>query len=96
VERTYVSSNIQRVLFTNTGGYSNPRVDELFQRARESGVAEERRAAFSEVQRILAEDMPQIWLMEMAFPTIHERRLQNVITTGTGPNGSFDDVFFAS
>jgi peptide/nickel transport system substrate-binding protein len=96
VERTYVSSNIQRVLFTNTGGYSNPRVDALFQTARDSGVEAERRAAFSEVQKILAEDMPQIWLMEMAFPTIHDRRLQNVITTGTGPNASWDDAFLAS
>jgi peptide/nickel transport system substrate-binding protein len=96
VERTYVSSNIQRVLFTNTGGYSNPKVDELFQKARESGVAEERRAAFSEVQKLLAEDMPHLWLMEMSFPTIFDKKLTNVITTGTGPNSSFDDVFLAS
>jgi peptide/nickel transport system substrate-binding protein len=96
VERTYVSSNIQRVTFTNTGGYSNPKVDELFQKARESGVEAERRAAFSEVQKLLAEDMPQIWLMEMAFPTIYDKKLNNVITTGVGPNGSFDDVFLAS
>ncbi|MGG5808184.1 ABC transporter substrate-binding protein [Falsiroseomonas sp. CW058] len=95
VERTYVSSNIQRVLFTNTGGYSNPRVDALFQAARESGVEAERRAAFSEVQKLLAEEMPQIWLMEMSFPSIHDRRLNNVITSGTGPNGSFDDMFLA-
>jgi peptide/nickel transport system substrate-binding protein len=96
VERTYVSSNIQRVTFTNTGGYSNPQVDALFLRAREAVAAEERRAAFSEVQKLLAEEIPQIWLMEMSFPTIHDRRLRNVITTGTGPNGSFDDVFLAS
>ena len=96
VERTYVSSNIQRVLFANTGGYSNPQVDALFQRARESGVEAERRTAFSEVQKILADDMPQIWLMEMSFPSIFDRRLNNVITTGTGPNSSFDDVFLAS
>lgn len=96
VERTYVSSNIQKITFSNTGGYANPRVDALFARARESGVAEERRAAFSEVQKLLAEEVPQIWLLEMAFPTIHDRRLRNVITTATGPNGSFDDVFLAA
>jgi peptide/nickel transport system substrate-binding protein len=96
VERTYVSSNIQRVTFTNTGGYSNPAVDALFLRAREAASAEERRAAFSEVQKLLATEIPQIWLMEMSFPTIHDRRLRNVISTGTGPNASFDDVFLAS
>lgn len=96
VERTYVSSNIQRVTFTNTGGYSNPEVDALFARARAGTTAAERQAAFSAVQRILVQEVPQIWLMEMAFPTIHDRRLRNVITTGLGVHTSFDDVFLAS
>jgi len=96
VERTYVSSNIQRVTFTNTGGYSNPQVDALFQTARTSPAAADRQRAFSEVQRILCDEVPQIWLMELAFPTVHERRLNNVITTGLGVHTSFDDVFFAS
>jgi peptide/nickel transport system substrate-binding protein len=34
--------------------------------------------------------------MELTFPTIHDRRLRNVITTGTGVHASFDDVFLAS
>ena len=96
MERTYVSSNIQKVTFTNTGGYSNPKVDELFATARTSADPKDRQVAFTEVQKILCEEVPQIWLMEMAFPTIHDRRLQNVITSGTGPNGSWDDVFLAS
>jgi peptide/nickel transport system substrate-binding protein len=96
VERTYVSTNIQRVTFTNTGGYANPQVDALFQQARTSAAAADRQRAFSEVQRILCDEIPQIWLMELAFPTIHDRRLRNVITTGLGVHTSFDDVFFAS
>ncbi len=35
VERSYVSTNIQKITFTNTGGYANPKVDELFATARE-------------------------------------------------------------
>ncbi|MBV1798633.1 ABC transporter substrate-binding protein [Siccirubricoccus sp. G192] len=96
VERTYVSTNIQKVTFANTGGYSNPRVDELFARARTAVTPEDRQAAFSEVQKILVQEVPQIWLMEMTFPTIHDRRLRNVITTGLGVHSSFDDVFLAS
>ena len=46
------------------------------------------------MQKILIEDVPQIWLMEMAWPTIHEKKLTNVIESATGPNSSFDDVFF--
>lgn len=94
VERTYVSTNIQKIAFTNTGGYANPRVDELFKVARESQSSDARRAAFAEVQKILVQDMPQLWLMELAFPTIHDRRLRNVITGGTGVHAGFADVSF--
>ena len=96
VERTYVSTNIQKIVFTNTGGYANPRVDELFERGRTNGDPNVRRTAFSEVQKLLVEEIPQIWLMEMAFPTIHDRRVQNVIRTSTGVHASFDDVFLTS
>ena len=95
VERTYVSTNIQKVTFTNTGGYSNPKVDALFTTARTSPDPKEREAAFFAVQKILTEEVPQIWFLEMAFPTIYDRKLHNVIELGTGVHASFDDVFLA-
>ncbi|MEJ0019579.1 MAG: ABC transporter substrate-binding protein [Acetobacteraceae bacterium] len=94
VERSYVSSNIKKVTFTNTGGYSNPKVDELFTIARESGDPAVRSKAFSDVQAILCEEIPQIWLMELAWPTIHEKKLHNVIRTAMGPNAGFGQVYF--
>ena len=44
---------------------------------------------------ILVEEVPQIWLTELSFPTIYDKKLRNVITTGLGPSKSFDDVFIA-
>lgn len=95
VERSYVSTNIKKVTFTNTGGYSNPKVDALFTTAREAGDPAVRQQAFTEVQKILCEEIPQIWLMELAWPTIHEKRLHNVIQTASGPGACFQDVYFA-
>lgn len=95
VERTYSSANIKKVLFTNTGGYSNERVDAAFNTARESPDPAVRQAAFAEAQKLLVADIPQIWLIEMAFPTISDKRLQNVVQLSTGVHASFDDVFFA-
>jgi peptide/nickel transport system substrate-binding protein len=95
VERTYVSTNVQKVTFTNTGGYANPDVDKLFATARTAAAPAERQAAFSAVQKLLNDDIPQIWLMELSFPTIYDKRLQNVIALGTGVHASFDDVFLA-
>jgi peptide/nickel transport system substrate-binding protein len=83
------------VTFTNTGGYSNPEVDKLFATARTSADPKDRQTAFSAVQKILCDEVPQIWLMEMAFPTISDRKLHNVIQLGTGVHACFDDVFLA-
>lgn len=93
VERTYVSTNIKKIVFTNTGGYSNPQVDQLFADARKAADPAERQKAFTAVQQILVEQVPQVWLLEMAFPTIHDRKLHDVITLGTGVHAPFDDVY---
>ena len=95
VERTYVSSNIKKIAFTNTEGYSNPKVDALFAEARAAADPAERRKAFYAVQKLLIEDVPVAWLMELTFPTIHGKTLHNVITLGTGVQGCFDDVYLA-
>jgi peptide/nickel transport system substrate-binding protein len=94
VERTYVSTNIQKIPFTNTAGYSNPKIDELFKVARESGNQAARAAAFSDVQKVLVEDMPLIWLMELSFPTIYDKKLKGVVSSATGVHGNFGDVSF--
>jgi peptide/nickel transport system substrate-binding protein len=39
--------------------------------------------------------MPQVWIMEMAFPTISQKKLHNVVELGTGTHASFDDVFIS-
>ncbi len=95
VERTYVSTNIQKVTFTNTGGYKNETVDALFNQARNAADSAARQAAFSEVQKLLVAEIPQVWLLEMSFPTIMDRKLHNVIQLGTGVHACFDDVFIA-
>jgi peptide/nickel transport system substrate-binding protein len=95
VERSYVSSNIQKILFTNTAGYSNPKVDDLFAQARTGVTEESRRVAFSEVQKILVEDVPLLWVVEVNYPTVTDKRLHNAVQLGTGDHASYDDVFLA-
>ncbi len=82
-------------MFTNTGGYVNPKVDELFATARNAADPAERQKAFFAVQKLLVEQIPQIWIQEMAFPTIHEKKVHNIIELGTGVHAPFDDVFIS-
>lgn len=96
VTRNYVSSNIRKVLFSNIGGYSNPEVDRLADAAASTIDDQKRQEYYSEMQKILVEDCPIAWLVEMEFPTIYDKRLKNLVTTGIGIHESFDGVYFES
>lgn len=96
VARTYISSNIRKgVMFTNTMGYANPRVDELFAQGASATTEAARAAAYSEVQRILVEDVPVAWLVESRTPTIYNRRVKDLITTALGAYDSLDSTYIA-
>lgn len=90
VARSYISSNIRKgVMFTNTEGYSNPEVDDLFARASVQTSDTERAALYSKVQKLLVDELPVLWMTEQQFPTIHDARLENLIDTAIGVNGTF-------
>lgn len=90
VARSYMSSNIRKgVLFTNTEGYENPEVDRLFAEASVAVTEEERQTLYSEVQKILVDELPVLWMVEQEIPTIYDNRIKDLITTGTGVNGNF-------
>lgn len=96
VARTYISSNIKKgVPYTNTSGYSNERVDDLFAKGASAIREEDRRRYYSEVQKILVEDVPLAWLIEIKFPTIYNKRVHDLVTTAVGVNESFDAVYLS-
>ncbi len=94
VTRNYVSSNIRKILFTNTEGYVNPQVDKLADEAAVAVGDEKRQALYSEMQKIIVDEVPIAWLVEMEFPTIYDKRIQNLVTTAIGIHESFDTVYF--
>ncbi|UEM23074.1 ABC transporter substrate-binding protein [Skermanella mucosa] len=94
VARTYISDNIRKgVMFSNTMGYSNPKVDELFAKAAVENDPKQRGAQLSEAQKILVGDMPVIWLLEMEFPTFVNKRVHNAVTTAIGTSENFADTW---
>ncbi|WPB58824.1 ABC transporter substrate-binding protein [Xylophilus sp. GOD-11R] len=94
VTRNYVSSNIRKIMFTNTVGYSNPEVDRLADAAATETEDAKRQALYSQMQKLIVEDVPIAWLVEMEFPTISDKRVQNLVTTAIGIHESFDTVYF--
>jgi peptide/nickel transport system substrate-binding protein len=95
VARTYISSNIKKgILFSNTEGYSNPEVDRLFEEAAVATEDSKRQELYSQVQKILVEDLPVLWTFEVDSPNIMDKRLKNVITTSIGVHETFGAVSF--
>jgi len=64
VRRMYVSSNIAPIPFSNSSAYRNAQVDTLFDRAQATVATAERTAIYRQIQEILVEELPYLWLVE--------------------------------
>ncbi len=96
VARTYISSNIKKgLMFTNTSQYNNPKVDELFAQAALAPTDEERQKLYSEVQQILVEDVPLVWLTDSRYFTYLNKRVNNAITSSLGAVDTYSDAWLS-
>jgi len=62
----------------NYGGYSNPRVDELFAQGRREFDFEKRKKIYQEIGRILYEDQPYTWLWNEPILAAFNKRIRGV------------------
>ena len=94
VARNYISSQIVKgQLFNNLEGYSNPEIDKLFADGAVATPDSKRKEIYDKAQKILVEDVPVAWLLELQFPTIMNCKVKNLITTGIGVNDGFRDAW---
>ena len=81
------------MLFSNVNGYSNPRIDELFDKAPIAVDEADRQRMYSEIQKILVDDVPVAWILELDFPTFINKQFKNVVTSSIGVRDTFADVY---
>jgi peptide/nickel transport system substrate-binding protein len=94
VQPSFVSSSIKKgVTFTNSMGYVNPKVDELFAQALIETDQAKRRKEFDDVQIILHDELPVIFLMEMAYTHVWNKRVHGLITNGISMYSNWDSVW---
>ena len=67
VARVYVSTNIGNIPFSNAAAYRNPEVDRLFAEAATQADGAARGRLYAEVQRLLVDELPYLWLVETQF-----------------------------
>lgn len=77
VNRTYMSDNIAKGVWSNTQGYSNQRVDELLEAAATENDTDKRKALYKEFQEIVAEEVPIYFLNAVPMHTIYSDRVGN-------------------
>jgi peptide/nickel transport system substrate-binding protein len=71
----------------NRGRYRNPQLDALVDRARVEPDRDKRRALYSQVQQIIAGDLPYLPLWFQDNISVHRRRIEHV---ELGPGGDYD------
>ncbi len=93
VNRAYLSTNQKKgVIYSNTEGYENPRVDEILLEAAREPSFDKRKRLYAEFQSIVTRELPLIWTNEEPLLTVYDARLKGVPMTVWGPLGPFDEM----
>ena len=95
VHRTYLSSNIRPIVWTNTQSYRNPKVDELLETA--GGVLDptKRKAYYATFEKIVTDELPIYFINVVPYHTAASKKVMNVPTTIWGPMSPMDEVWLA-
>jgi len=74
----FATDAIKHVYFTNTGGYSNPKVDALLQSAVSTSVKADRGKLYQQLQGIIQDDLPYYWLFYRVPGTVWNTAFQTL------------------
>ena len=73
--------------------YRNPKIDELYAKALTEMDAAKRRRMFDEIQLILHDELPVIFLVEIAYSHLWNQRVHGLIANGISMYSSWDGVW---
>ncbi|MZI90626.1 ABC transporter substrate-binding protein [Dickeya dianthicola] len=94
VQRLYWSQAFKPgVAFGNGSHYANPEVDRLLEQAAVETDPAKRVEEFRAFQRIVAQELPDINLLQLKRLTIYNTRVHNPLTDIQGANGSLAEIW---
>ena len=88
VHRLYLSTNIKHIPWSNTQGYSNPKADDILNKAAVEIDFEKRKALYVEFQKIVTDELPLIYIHEIAAFTFLHKDLMGWPKGIWGSNGT--------
>jgi len=90
VHRLYHSKEIKPgTVFKNASRWSSPRTDELMDMAKVEPDPKKRATYYHEFQKILCEEVPVAWCVEILFPTLVSTSFRKLIDSAIGLAGNF-------
>ncbi|MEO9148939.1 MAG: ABC transporter substrate-binding protein [Burkholderiaceae bacterium] len=93
VARTYLSSNIKPIVWTNTQSYKNAKVDELLASAGTELDLAKRKADYAAFQKIVTDELPILYINLTPYHTATLNKVGNVPMTIWGPLSPYDEVY---
>ena len=93
VHRIYLCANVRKVLWSNTQGYCNERVDGLLEEAGSTLDVGRRTELYGEFQRIVNEELPLLFINEEPYVTVFRRTVMNPPETVWGAMQPMDQVW---
>ena len=93
VHRIYLCGNIKKIIWSNTQGYCNEKVDALLQEAGATLDPDRRKALYEEFQRIVNEDLPLYFINEEPYVTVSHKTVMNPPETVWGAMQPMDEVW---
>jgi peptide/nickel transport system substrate-binding protein len=93
IARTYLSTNIKPVVWTNTQSYRNTKVDELLNEASRTLDISKRKAAYAAFSKIATDELPLYVIDGVGDFTVANKKVGNVPTSIWGTLSPFDEVF---
>ncbi|MEY2619013.1 MAG: hypothetical protein RL522_2015 [Pseudomonadota bacterium] len=93
VHRTYLSTNIKPIVWTNTQSYRNPKVDELLNTAGGLLDPTKRRAYYATFQKLVTDDAPIVYINQIPYHTAATKQVGNLPKTIWGPYSPYDEIY---
>ncbi|HZA96893.1 MAG TPA: hypothetical protein VE421_12205, partial [Burkholderiaceae bacterium] len=82
-------------VFVNGTRWSSPETDKLMDQATVEPDPKKRAAAYHEFQKKVVEASPIVFVMELDFVTVHNKRLNGWLVSPLGLYSSFDQAWLA-
>ncbi len=93
VHRTYLSTNIRPIVWTNTQSYRNPKVDELLESAGTILDPTKRKAYYAAFEKIVTDELPVYVIDQVGYYTASRKNVGNVPVSIWGTLSPLDDVY---